>query len=376
MNPYTSPATTPISQIIALPWDPRRFDESVFKASVPALITFFASAAILNAMVLWSAVRDKRLRAEIIAFASNVIFLTMCACNFVATSFLTVVHVLSWTSGEWSEYLCSMDAFTNAFFLTLSACLNMTLTLERIRMVIYLSRMTLKRTGFCILVSIILAMANSMNMSSNGGIIMTSGLACGLVMTKSGCIVGILLMGASLSFLIVGNSFCIWRLHRMTQYKSRADLMNSCATSIPGATSASAGSKKSGLMGMPLTAMARVSAASTREERIQRSFALRGALAAVGLCVYIIPTAVITIDWAFYDRLNSLPVDVAAQFVIPAAALADPVIVLMFDQKFRSAMHSTFFWWWPQRRRDRTPIRAREAEQQISFVTETIIPSS
>ncbi|KAI9216262.1 hypothetical protein BC828DRAFT_393900 [Blastocladiella britannica] len=341
----------PLSVLVKLPWEELRYDTDLYQILWPLTLGLTIGIALLSATVIITAFRDPRLRAEIIAFASNGLFLLLCIGNFLHMTLAACMHIfVRINGGRWPRSFCNINAAMNVFFPSLSNTLNFTMTTERILMVVFLSRMAGKHVVLCGFMSIVLAASNTFSSSQQGLFIYRSGFSCGYALPSWASFVDIGGSTISLVYLIVGNGYCYWRLHLTLQKSKRTTMLSSHAESIKAPTKS------------PQSTVLHQLAPKTREIRIQRVFAFRGVLMAMALLyvcwrinqvraidkyfplisITVIPTAVIVLDWGVYDRLGSPVADVTAQFAIPLTALSELLIVLVFDNKFQSAFLAPF----------------------------------
>ncbi|KAI9217492.1 hypothetical protein BC828DRAFT_391041 [Blastocladiella britannica] len=353
-----------LSALVGQPWDANRFDHQFALAWIPIIIGLMTPVLLLNTVVVATAILNSKLRVEIVFFAWNGIFFCICAGNALYTCITVGILAYTWQQQQWEQVccislsmvlpekknteklnfgqsFCARVAATNVFFLTLDMCLSICLTVERMSMVIFLTRVPPSYVAWSAVAAIGAAAGNTLiSWFSSNPIIFASGLSCGGPYTLYISILDIVILISSLIFLIVGSTLCVWRLGRNKSSSARVmTAISFDALAVPEPKN----SRK-----VPRMSLGN---AQSKETRSQQRFALRGILSALSTSMTVIPMTCMLIIWAFYDRAAPVELELASLLAFVVGKFSDPVIVLIFDSKLREAMSSAF-----RRRPDPEPI--------------------
>ncbi|KAI9222926.1 hypothetical protein BC828DRAFT_377187 [Blastocladiella britannica] len=359
----------PLSTIAAQPWDPLRYDHGMEHIWSPIMLTVTALVGIMNGAVVLTALVNSKLRVQIALFAWNGLFFCMCTGNtiFMLGSLATTIQF--WYAGQWDESLCTRLAGMNEFFMTFNVLLSICMTTERIVMVVAVRRMPPKFVIYCVGTAGLLAAGNAAVSGMRGSIIFASGLSCAHPYPLLVGITDVGLLMVAVSYLLgtftcihsvlmhynddeiwttckVGNILCVWKLQQMKHLRTRVMTVSSTIVS-----------EKRPFILNSKNALAAFSSAislnhmnNSNESRIQRQFALRGALSAFATSLTVVPMIVLLCHWSFYDQAAPRELEIASLIMMATTNLVDPLIVLWFDRKLRSVMINALMPRWFVRR--------------------------
>ncbi|KAI9223460.1 hypothetical protein BC828DRAFT_403113 [Blastocladiella britannica] len=212
-----------------------------------------------------------------------------------------------------------------------SVILASVITGERIYMVYILRRMPVKMVTTLLALAVVGSLASVAAVAFSGPFIYLNGLTCNFTGYISW--VGILnfcILGVSATYLIGGSCACYWRLAHIASFKAKMELRKSLAPSTFG-----------GPGGNEAATSAESATPISREARVQRSLAIRGALTSIVLCMTMVPLASVLVVWMRSGMTGPWQLELAINFSIPAAQLLDPLIVISMNSKFREAMRET-----------------------------------
>ncbi|KAI9216173.1 hypothetical protein BC828DRAFT_409727 [Blastocladiella britannica] len=218
------------------------------------------------------------------------------------------------------------------------------MTTERIAMVVLVRRMPPKFVIYCVGIAAVAAAGDALVSSMRGAIIMSSGFGCAHSYPPA---VGIMDMGiliVTATYLLIGNALCLWKLQRMKTRSTRIMTVNETLTGAKSHMASTAGHAI-----VSTSFMSTRSNANSKEARIQRQFALRGVLSAIATLFIVVPMSALLNYWSLIDLPPPPSLELAALVLITLSNFADPVIVLSFDRKLRSAVSRALFPKWLRR---------------------------
>ncbi|KAI9223465.1 hypothetical protein BC828DRAFT_375868 [Blastocladiella britannica] len=289
-----------LSTISRQPWNPVRFDQQDQLTFQPYSIAQAGLAVILNLLVVVSALRNKSIYAEVIAYASNMLYLALCISNATYMLFIFVINIMTYAHGHWSESACTAAASANVFFITYSVIQASMLTTERVFMVFFLRRMPINIVLVCLGFPIIAAFCSVALVAPSGAFIFSTGLNCSFFGLASWIGVALsIVLPMSLIYLICGSVTCYVRLRRVSRARRQRTVTASLDPSSP-----TLDSRKAMANGV-----------SPRDARIERALATRGGLAVAALwCdlihVSFIAAKVLTTNKRKKNSLTVIPITV------------------------------------------------------------------
>ncbi|KAI9222933.1 hypothetical protein BC828DRAFT_377220 [Blastocladiella britannica] len=338
-------ATTPLSVQIMQPWDPHQFDKPFAQFWSPFVAGAMLLVGALNATMVLTAVLNRKLRAEVFQFASNALFFAMCTGNALYLLSCFCFHVKVWAEERWEQVhssntrrtsngnhqqnqdVCLLFAAIHVYFLTYAMSISIFMTLERLCMVLLVRRMPRRLVVVCIVTAIGIALANTTLSATAVPVIFVSGLSCGGAYPLWLGIFDLVVMCGTLVFLVCGNGLCYWKLRKMVKVvQSKSAIRTFAISTNDGPDAPHAQSNISTV------------SANTKDNTMQRRFAIRGILAALATSFTIVPMSALIVYWSFLDRNGTHEVELATVLLISLTELLDPLIVLGFDAHLKAVM--------------------------------------
>ncbi|KAI9218022.1 hypothetical protein BC828DRAFT_389752 [Blastocladiella britannica] len=343
----------PLSQLISQPWNPHHYDKSFARIWAMVTVVCMASAGLFNAALLLTLVSNDKIRRDNMQFSSNILFLVMCSGNAVYMTICALNTLTAWLNDHWDQPRCSLAASVHSFFLTFAMSISVFMTLERISVVMYSRRMPPRMVLVCVPIALILALSNGLLTFSNWPVIFATGLSCMSALPHWLGIFDEIILQSAICFLAVGNGLCYWKLSSMIKGTTVKSAIRTFAISTdqdrPHGISAST-----------------TGSLTTRENKLQHKFAVRGILAAFSLTVTVLPVSGLAAYFAFFDCNGPYWLEALGVLGVTFSDLIDPIIFLMFDPNLKNAMIQAFI---PCRRRIKSVAKLDKVPSLLSFRT-------
>ncbi|KAI9183015.1 hypothetical protein H9P43_003931 [Blastocladiella emersonii ATCC 22665] len=406
-------------------WNPYDFDWNFPSKPLNGFLLFQAVVGvILNGMILTAAYRC---RHKVLTNASSRLSVNLCMGYLVYGSCVTVMRIVLAAELAWPELLCYFSMCTNVWALA-TGCFTITnAAIERYASIVLQKSLTKRQANLMSLVAQILAFGFvCIHAVGQHPVISNSGVYCypasmGLFL---GTIDNVLLSMQSVSIAIVYA--LVVRTLRKASRKINKTSTNKSVESLP--TMVASGSKPSALspaasvpaaepkslavtdraetpqalngsslmiadprasaqaLNSSQSAIGETSssgaaqrkqqrkqkdAARSRNAEIERRIAIRGIWSLIASLFTSVPTIAFVGLMLSTGNRNSAAFDAYYMVSKLITEIADPVILLTMDIRFRSAVIETFFWWLPQKASGfpYAPLNAYLLIQAIAGVT-------